>query len=150
MMKKITDMKSIKQKEQIEGADDGCWFCHVIYDIDEPRSPLYNPVNRMFKSYLKYVSLCRMTVNLLLRQENPSISNFHEDYIENNKKITTAIFYLNTNNGYTEFKDGNRIDCIRNRLVMFPSNIKHRGVTQTDEQTRIMINFNFLKRKNLD
>ena len=106
----------------------------------------FNPIINIFKNYLNYVSLCRINVNLLIRQETPSISAFHTDMAS--EKITTAIFYLNTNNGYTEFKDGNRIDCIRNRLVMFPTNTPHRAIGQTDVATRIVFNFNFIKREN--
>ena len=68
------------QKEQVIGAKDGHWFSHVIYMHDEPRSNSYEPVSRMFKSYLKYISLCRITVNLLPRQNPPSISSFHTDF----------------------------------------------------------------------
>ena len=131
-------------KEQVSGADDGYVFTHQIYRLDEPKSDLYNPVINIFKNKLKYVSLCRITVNLLLRQENPIISDFHTDYEQNNKKITTAIFYLNTNNGSTEFKDGDRIDCVRNRLIMFPTNTPHRAIGQTDVNQRIVLNFNFI------
>ena len=132
------------QKEQVKGANDGYWLSHILYSYDEPRSSLYNPLIDIFKNKLKYVSLCRITVNLLLRQENPIISDFHTDYEQNNKKITTAIFYLNTNNGSTEFKDGDRIDCVRNRLIMFPTNTPHRAIGQTDVNQRIVLNFNFI------
>ena len=73
--------------------------------------------------------------------------DFKEDAVSH---WTTAIFYINTNNGYTEFENAEKIESVAIRFIMFPSNIKHRGVTQTDEQTRIMINFNFLKRKKRD
>ena len=59
-------------------------------------------------------------------------------------KITTAIFYLNTNNGYTEFEGENRIDCVENRLVMFPAKTRHRAIGQTDVIQRIVLNFNFI------
>ena len=131
------------QKEQVTGANDGCWFSHRIYGADEPASPSYKPMIEIFKDYLKYVSLCRITVNLLLRQENPSISDFHRDF--NNKKITTAIFYLNTNNGATEIKGGDRIDSVRNKLIIFPANTTHRAIGQTDVKQRIVINFNFIE-----
>ena len=130
------------QKAQVMGTNDGYWFSHRIYGEDEPTSSSYNPMIEIFKNYLKYISLCRITVNLLLKQETPSISAFHTDF--NEKKLTTAIFYLNTNNGYTEFKDGNRIDCIRNRFVMFPASIPHRAIGQTDVEQRIVLNFNFI------
>ena len=140
------------QKEHVEGADDGCWFSHIIYKANVPRSDLYVPVNEIFKDYLKYVSLLRITVNLLPRQETSciAIADFHTDFqddpdILDETKITTAIFYLNTNNGYTEFQGGDRIDCVRNRLIEFPSPIPHRAIGQTDVSKRVVFNFNFIK-----
>ena len=137
------------QKEQVLGADDGCWLRHLIYDENVSQSNIYDPVSKIFKDYLKYVSLCRITVNLLLRQKLPSISDFHTDFqnditILDEKNITTAIFYLNTNNGSTEFKDGNKIDCVRNRLIAFPTPTPHRAIGQTDVTQRIVFNFNFV------
>ena len=136
------------QKEQVIDADDGRWFSHIIYDEDVPKSDLYNPVIKIFKDYLKYVTLCRVNINLLLRQETPSVSDFHTDCewdFEDEEKITTAIFYLNTNNGATEFEGGDRIDSVRNRLVMFPADTFHRAIGQTDTAERIVLNFNFVK-----
>ena len=140
------------QKEQVPGANDGHWFRHIIYHSDEPRSNLYDPVCGIFRDYLKYISLCRITVNLLLRQETPSISDYHIDYGNapihmnkpNNQNVTTAIFYLNTNNGSTEFKNGDIIDSVRNRIIMFPANTSHRAIGQTDVLERIVLNFNFI------
>ena len=130
------------QKEQTLGKDDGCWFQHIIYVEDMPTSALYEPVIKIFKNHLKYVSLCRITVNLLPRLQPPSISGFHTDFEP--RRITTAIFYLNTNNGATEIEGGDRIDCVRNRLIMFPANTSHRAIGQTDVTKRIVFNFNFI------
>ena len=135
-------------KEQVTGADDGCWLSHILYDEDVPKSDLYIPIVKIFKDYLKYVTLYRLNVNLLLRTETPSVSDFHTDCdwdFKDEEKLTTAIFYLNTNNGATEFKDGDRIDSIRNRLIVFPANSYHRAIGQTDEAKRIVFNFNFIK-----
>ena len=141
------------QKEQIKGANDGCWFSHIVYYKDVPRSELYNPIIKIFKNYLNYVSLCRINVNLLLRQETPSISAFHTDFgsekMTTATAVATAIYYLNTNNGYTEFEDGTKVDSVENRLVVFPTNTPHRAVGQTDVATRIVFNFNFIKRENV-
>jgi hypothetical protein len=134
-------------KEQVTGADDGHWFGHIIYNEDVPKSDLYNPMIKIFKNYLKYVTLIRIHINLLVRQETPSISDFHTDCDfspEDTEKITTAIFYMNTCNGVTEFED-QKIDTIRNRLIMFPANTLHRAIGQTDTNERIVFNFNFIK-----
>jgi hypothetical protein len=58
-------------------------------------------------------------------------------------KHKTAIFYINTNNGYTEFNDGTKVDSVENRMLIFPSKLSHRAVAQTDEDQRIVINFNY-------
>ena len=57
----------------------------------------------------------------------------------------TAIFYVNTNNGYTIFKDGKKVDSIENRLVTFPTDTEHCGVSCTDSKQRGVINFNYIK-----
>ena len=132
------------QKEQVGEANDGCWLSHIIYNFYEPKSDLYAPVINIFKNKLEYISLCRIIVNLSVRHENPIKSDFHVDFEGNNKKITTAIFYLNTNNGSTEFENGDKIDCVRNRIIVFPTNTSHRAVGQTDVNQRIVLNFNFI------
>ena len=60
-------------------------------------------------------------------------------------QITTSIFYVNTNNGYTKFEDGTKVESVANRLVSFPANKKHTGTSCTDEKTRVVINFNYFK-----
>ena len=53
------------------------------------------------------------------------------------------IFYLNTNNGYTEFENGEIVKCEENTLVTFDSQIKHRAVSQTDTKQRVVVNINY-------
>jgi hypothetical protein len=65
---------------------------------------------------------------------------YHTDPPPTAKNITTAVYYV-TNGGYTEFETGEKIKSISNRLVMFPSELKHRGSTSTD--ARVVININF-------
>ena len=67
-------------------------------------------------------------------------SAFHRD-VDN---CITAIYYVNTNNGYTEFEsNGMKVNSVENRLVIFDSNEKHRAVTATDTSRRSVINFNY-------
>ena len=57
--------------------------------------------------------------------------------------MKTGIFYVNTNNGKTIFKNGKEVESIKNRMVIFPSNIEHAGTSNTDTENRIVINFNW-------
>ena len=60
---------------------------------------------------------------------------------------TTAILYLNTNNGYTIFEDGTKVESLANRLVKFPTGTKHSGTSCTDIRNRMVINFNYIEMK---
>ena len=69
--------------------------------------------------------------------ENPIPSN----------TMTTAIYYVNTCDGFTEFEDGTKTEAVANRLVKFPANLKHRGVSQLDNRFKCVINFNFFEKQ---
>ena len=130
-------------------------FVHTVYSGCVPCSQFYNSLVPIIEHKLGISALYRIKLNLQPRLPEPFTYMFHSDLSHDFEEDvashwTTAILYINTNNGFTEFEDGVKVESVANRLVMFPSNFKHRGITQTDEQTRIMINFNFLKRKKRD
>jgi len=134
-----------KEKETSPGR-----LAHVVYHHNVPESSFYESHIFPISKQLRIGLLVRIKINLSLRLPTPFKSEFHldvgmlpEDIIAH---YTTSIFYINTCNGYTEFKDGTKVESVANRLVSFPANIEHRGVTQTDEQGRYVINFNYLKR----
>ena len=92
------------------------------------------------------VNILRIKANLVPKGSSIIEHGFHIDYKEKiPSNAITSIFYVNTNNGYTKFEDGTIVESVANRLVAFPANIKHRGVSQTNEETRILINFNYLR-----
>ena len=66
-------------------------------------------------------------------------SKFHTDY----KDCKTAIYYLNTCNGYTEFITGEKIYSQANKMVIFDSNIMHLGTSTSDARCRVVLNINY-------
>ena len=74
-------------------------------------------------------------------------SGFHTDQRKISERLSqhqnTAVFYVNTNNGWTEFKNGDKVKSVSNRIVIFDSNLEHSGNACTDQKTRILINFNY-------
>ena len=87
----------------------------------------------------------KVKANLLTKTPEIVVNSFHTDM--NDLEIlpfTTAILYMNTNNGYTEFEDGTKIESVENRMVVFSHEMKHRGTSCTDEKIRVVINFNYL------
>tara|TARA_Y100000114_G_C11575436_1_gene238485 strand:+ start:38 stop:520 length:483 start_codon:yes stop_codon:yes gene_type:complete len=88
---------------------------------------------------IKYKKLKRVKANLLTQTKDIVEQGFHTDY----PKGVTSIFYINTCNGYTKFKNGKKIKSEENKLVEFNSNLEHSGSSCTDEKRRIVINFNY-------
>lgn len=126
----------------------------LVHYFADYRSFKYSPYIDILKPILnkyKYTAISRIKANLQLAQKDPILSDFHYDfYIQDGenqipeKAVTTLIYYVNTNNGYTEFEDGTKVASIENRLIEFPNdNPKgmHRGVSQTDTYYRAVINF---------
>lgn len=73
-------------------------------------------------------------------------SDFHIDYPYNNK---TAILYLHNCDGGTEFKIKDKIEFIQqeeNKIVIFDSNIEHRGVKSKNTDFRYFLNFNYYQK----
>ena len=91
----------------------------------------------------------RIKANLRTRTSKNEESFFHVDLMmmseEKQKQWTTSIFYVNTNDGYTKFEDGTKVESVANRLVSFPANMKHLGTSCTDQKRRVVINFNYFK-----
>jgi len=88
-------------------------------------------------------SLLLAKINCGYRTSNPTEGGWHTDFPVY-RKVKTAVFYINTNNGGTKFEDGTFVDSIENRLAEFDSTQKHTGVSQTDTQVRVVLNLNYL------
>ena len=113
-------------------------FIHVLYSNYAPASPFFNELAPIWQK-IDPCSIVRSKANLTMKTVEHDKSAYHSD-VDN---CITAIYYVNTNNGYTEFQNGMKVDSIENRIVIFDSNEKHRAVTTTDTARRVVINFNY-------
>ena len=123
-------------------------FVHLAYSNCVPRTTFFNKLLPVLNR-LDVTTLNRVKLNLQPRTEKIIKGLFHTDLggdmdEETMKTWTTSVYYINTNDGYTEFENGEKVKSAENRIVKFQSNLKHRGTTCTDEQTRVVINFNYL------
>jgi len=129
---------TMKDKEHFQ-------FIHNFYSDYEPTSA-YIKLLDPFINIIKPLSILRIKANLLIKTLKNIEHGLHVDCLPNiNSKITTGIIYINTNNGYTKFKNGTKIPSEENKYVEFDSNELHTGSTCTDENIRIVINFNYIK-----
>ena len=90
-----------------------------------------------------------LRVNCTVGQDKNYVGRFHCDfdldipYIHEN--ATTAILYLNTNNGGTQFydEDGPIVKSEANTLIKFPTSTRHAGVWATDAKLRYVLNMTY-------
>jgi hypothetical protein len=116
---------------------------HNFYNKHVPTSN-YFPVVEPILLKIKPVGLLRVKANLNPRAESHIEHGYHVDFENSLVNQRTAVFYVNTNNGYTLFEDGTKVESVENRFVSFKTSMKHTGSTCTDENRRVLINFNYI------
>ena len=123
--------------------DDGLYYMvHMFFQPDVGFNSEYLGIWNTFLKQVGVKKCFRIKANLTLKTPTCENSSFHID----GKDVTTSIFYINTNNGYTEFENGVRVNSVSNRVCIFDSNLQHRGVTHTEgDPQRIVVNFNYDK-----
>jgi len=95
------------------------------------------PLLDIFKKKLNINSFIRAKLNCTTRTSEIFEFKLHNDL---DKDCKISIFYINSNNGYTQFLTGEKVESVENRLVTFDNKIKHFGTTSTNSQTRIVLN----------
>jgi len=120
-------------------------FTHTFYRNAQVVSGWYRHVTPILE-ILKPIAFIRIKANLQPFSFKTVKQTPYIDFkFDNDTNVTTAIFYVNTNNGYTYFMDGTEIKSERNKLIMFDSKKLHAGATCTDQKRRMVINFNYIK-----
>ena len=99
--------------------------------------------NYIYKINAKECYRIKANMNIKTISHEPSL--WHNDLKHNiNCPRKTSVFYINDNNGYTEFRNGDRIESVANRAIIFDNNLEHRGVSHTlPDHYRIVVNFNY-------
>ena len=118
-------------------------FCHLFYDISKPYLQNYSSFLTPLFNKLQAKYILRVKANCRPRTTQGVLSDYHVDMSLNQQ---TAIFYLNTNNGYTKFQDNSFPDVpsVANRLLTFYGGLKHCGCSATDSNYRILLNINYI------
>ena len=123
--------------------DEDIQFCHTVYKNDNFQSSFNLKGLQYFKEKLKITSLVRAKFNLQTRTETVVESKMHTDIYNPPEGLKTAILYINSNNGYTKFKD-TKIQSVANKMVVFDAKQPHCGATNTcTEPYRVVFNLNY-------
>ena len=117
-------------------------FTHAV--IVPEFAQVSNTINMLYPlfSSIGIKHLLRVKANLNVVGDGKNIGNYHTDV--DVPTAMTAVYYINTNNGATEFENGKLVKSVENRIVLFDASMKHRGISCTDKKTRVLININFI------
>lgn len=125
---------------QLENKEAQNQFVHLFYHFDQPVTEYFRELE-CFREKLQVKSLVRIKANLNPYSNSVVEHGYHVDLTD----CTTAVYYLNTCDGYTKFETGEVVESVENRIVIFDSNISHTGTTTTNPTGRFVINFNYFK-----
>jgi len=136
-------------EHQIAGATAGYskgdrgFFGHNFYLQYIPNSVYFEPLIIPILKKLECKMVSDIRSNCIVKDKVKHFSHFHCD---RKYDCTTAILYMNTNNGYTLLgeKEKIKIKSEENTMLIFNSQIKHCAVSQTDTERRVVINFNYI------
>ena len=117
---------------------------HIFYRDLCPQSESINFLFPLIE-IIKPKSLISIKANLNFKSTDIIEHGFHNDWsFSKETKHKTGIFYLNTNNGYTKFSDGTKVESIQKRLLLFDPSKTHNSTSCTDAKVRVNINFNYI------
>ena len=119
-------------------------FTHTFYDLRPSWNGVSSPYHEIFSScfqLLQVEKLYRVKSNCSPKTIFHRNRGYHVDIPD----IITSVLYVNSNNGGTKFKNGTFVRSVENRMVIFDSNQEHAGVTCTDKNVRVVVNFNYEK-----
>ncbi len=120
--------------------EDNLQFAHIFYQDHLPRGE-YIDILPWFLEKLSVRALIKAKANLNLKTNHIIEHGFHTDF--DNDDSHTAVYYVNTNDGYTLFENGTKVESVENRIAIFKVNESHTGTSCTNASCRIVINFNY-------
>ena len=114
------------------------YFTHLFWMQfkTEPATQMFAPLINLMDCN----ALMRVKANCYPSTPETITHDKHVDYKFSHKG---AIFYLNTNNGFTILEDNVKVESIENRLLLFDPSKPHTSTTCTDTKCRINVNFNY-------
>ena len=121
------------------------YISHLFYSYNRDG---WNTITSEYINYMRPLvaklrakAMMRLKVSVYFCKDKHIEHGYHQDFQWDS---TTSIFYVNTNNGYTKFEDGTIVESVANRVVTFPTPIRHTSLSQTDTGYRITINCNYM------
>lgn len=116
------------------------WYgVHLVYTT-VPRSSHFDYIMSLFAQKLEMKTPIRIKVNFHPYTNEVKEHAQHQDYPYSHKG---AVFSLNTCDGFTRMTNGDKVDSVANRIVLFDPSEFHNSTTTSNQKGRYNINFNY-------
>ena len=116
---------------------------HVFFKHGQRNSEYLEMWNNFMRK-IEATKCYRIKANMTLKSSSQIADDTEWHIDDQGDALKTAVFYINTNDGYTELESGVRVGSVANRACIFDSTLKHRGVGHTSpDHHRIVVNFNY-------
>lgn len=129
--------------DEEDGDPSNYQFVHGFYNNGMPNSGWMEMLTPLIAA-LDPLALIRVKANLNPRTGRTFQFPLHVDVPS--EAVTTAVYYVNTNDGKTVFSSGEFVESVANRLVRFNAMVPHSGTTCTDQKVRCVININYVEK----
>jgi hypothetical protein len=133
----------LRSEEKVEYEKYNFQFVHPFYGENEFTSE-HSKILEPTIQRLNPATIIRIKANLSTRSPTRLMQGFHVDHEILLDRMMIAVYYINTNDGKTIFEDGQEVDSVANRMVIFPGDKRHAGTTCTNRKIRTVINFNYI------
>ena len=116
---------------------------HVFFKHGQRNSEYLEMWNNFMRK-IEATKCYRIKANMTLKSSSQIADDTEWHIDDQGDALKTAVFYINTNDGYTELESGVRVGSVANSSCIFDSTLKHRGVGHTSpDHHRIVVNFNY-------
>jgi len=133
--------------------EDNRQFCYLFYKTDQDKLAHRPHMGRELEKVIPLIQhyefshdqkyyLLHVKANINVRAPENLEHGFHRDHPWRGK---TSVYYLNDNDGYTKFQNGQVVESKANRAVIFDSQELHTGSTPTDVYARYVVNLNWVE-----
>jgi hypothetical protein len=118
--------------------DKTCYFTHMAFN--QSSNSFFFEHCSVFTKKLKVKSYLRIKLNCFPSTEKIRINELHQDFEFKHK---AALYYINTNDGFTLLSNNIKIESIENRMLLFEAHKLHSSTTCTNQKARFNININY-------
>jgi hypothetical protein len=119
---------------------DQFYFTHLFYSDGMFNSQFSEKIIGPLSQVISARAFIRVKGNFYPRSDSVIENPPHYDF---DFPHHGAIYYVNSNDGFTVLEDGTKIKSVENRILLFDPSTPHHSTNCTNQHGRININFNF-------